>query len=424
MAVMLSVDGLGKRYRLGENTAGYGRLTESLSNRLRRRRGRDVATHGEIWALRDASFEIEQGEVVGLIGRNGAGKSTLLKLLARVTRPTVGRAEIRGRVGSLLEVGTGFHQELTGRENVYLSGAILGMRRTEIQRKFDEIVAFAGIESFIDTPVKRYSSGMGVRLGFAVAAFLEPEVLLVDEVLAVGDLEFRRKCLGRISEVSQEDGRTIVFVSHDLNAILSTCSRAIFVEEGRILMDGPATDVVSRYESHQSALARSDGEFVRTDAAPQFPVPLLTHASIISNGETRGHVVHGSSFVLRLKTNAESQVPRFGIDVRLLDARRRPVSYISSIEMQDIYFDAGDVIDLQIPYLPLASGLYLVELLAHITGRAFDFWSEEIAFDVVHFDPFQTGSTFTATPERGSVVPQHEWSVATNVGSPVRHAGA
>jgi lipopolysaccharide transport system ATP-binding protein len=249
-------------------------------------------------------------------------------------------------------------------------------------------------------------------------------VLLVDEVLAVGDLEFRRKCLGRISEVSQEDGRTIVFVSHDLNAILSTCSRAIFVEEGRILMDGLATDVVSRYESRQSALARSDGEFVRTDVAPQFPVPLLTHASIISNGETRGHVVHGSSFLLRLKTNADAHVPRFGIDVRILDARRRPVSYISSIEMQDVYFDPGDVVDLHIPYLPLASGLYLVELLAHVTGRAFDSWSEEIAFDVVHFDPFQTGSTFTATPERGSVVPQHTWSVATHVGSPERQSRA
>ena len=237
MANMVTVDKLGKRYRLGQNTAGYGRLTESLSNVVRRKRGDEVHTHLDLWALRDASFEIEQGEVVGLIGRNGAGKSTLLKLLARVTSPTEGRAEIRGRVGSLLEVGTGFHQELTGRENVYLSGAILGMRRSEIQRKFDDIVAFAEIGEFVDTPVKRYSSGMGVRLGFAVAAFLEPEVLLVDEVLAVGDLEFRKKCLGRIGEVSKEDGRTVVFVSHDLNAILSTCSRAILIDHGKILMD-------------------------------------------------------------------------------------------------------------------------------------------------------------------------------------------
>ena len=235
MTAMVTVEHLGKRYRLGENTAGYGRLTESLSNVVRRRRGEALDEHREIWALRNASFQIEQGEVVGLIGRNGAGKSTLLKLLARVTMPTEGRAEIHGRVGSLLEVGTGFHQELTGRENVYLSGAILGMRRAEIQRRFDEIVAFAEVESFIDTPVKRYSSGMGLRLGFAVAAFLEPEVLLVDEVLAVGDLEFRKKCLGRIGEVSREDGRTVVFVSHDLNSILSICPRAFLIDRGAIL---------------------------------------------------------------------------------------------------------------------------------------------------------------------------------------------
>ena len=239
MTTMVNVEKLGKQYRLGQNTAGYGRLTESLANALRRRRGADETTHSEIWALRDASFEIGQGEVVGVIGRNGAGKSTLLKLLARVTMPTEGRAAIRGRVGSLLEVGTGFHQELTGRENVYLSGAILGMRRSEIRLRFDQIVAFAEVEDFIDTPVKRYSSGMALRLGFAVAAFLEPEVLLVDEVLAVGDLEFRKKCLGRIGEVSQEDGRTVLFVSHDLNSILSTCPRALLVDHGRILADGP-----------------------------------------------------------------------------------------------------------------------------------------------------------------------------------------
>ena len=264
MTTIVKAESLGKRYRLGENTAGYGRLTESLSNAMRRRQGREIIEHLDLWALRDASFEITEGEIVGLIGRNGAGKSTLLKLLARVTTPTEGRAEINGRVGSLLEVGTGFHQELTGRENVYLSGAILGMRRSEIQRRFDEIVAFAEIESFIDTPVKRYSSGMGLRLGFAVAAFLEPEVLLVDEVLAVGDLEFRKKCLGRIGEVSHEDGRTVVFVSHDLNSILSTCPRAILVDHGKIVADGPRTQSPGSTRSARSARSRPEASsFVR-----------------------------------------------------------------------------------------------------------------------------------------------------------------
>ena len=309
---MVRAEALGKRYELGENTAGYGRLTESLSNVLRRRRGRAVSERREMWALKDASFEVEQGEVVGLIGRNGAGKSTLLKLLARVTSPTEGRAEINGRVGSLLEVGTGFHQELTGRENVFLSGAILGMRRSEIQRKFDEIVAFAEIEEFLDTQVKRYSSGMGLRLGFAVAAFLEPEVLLVDEVLAVGDMRFREKCVGRIGEVSREDGRTVFFVSHDLNAVLSTCSRALLIDHGRIDRDGPALDVVARYEAIQSRAARVDGEFVRSAPNPRFPLPVFAAAQIETRGGTGGHVVHGDPLRLIIETSDVLEGQRFG----------------------------------------------------------------------------------------------------------------
>ena len=201
-----------------------------------------------IWALRDVSIEIGQGEVVGIIGRNGAGKSTLLKILSRITEPTVGFVDIRGRVGSLLEVGTGFHNELTGRENVYLNGAILGMKRDEIDRKFDEIVAFAEVEKFIDTPVKHYSSGMYLRLAFAVAAHLEPEILLVDEVLAVGDAAFQRKCLNKMEGVGQQ-GRTVLFVSHNMPAITRLCERAILLDEGRVIQDGPASQVVSTYLS-------------------------------------------------------------------------------------------------------------------------------------------------------------------------------
>jgi lipopolysaccharide transport system ATP-binding protein len=409
---VITAEGLGKRYRLGGLAGGYGRLTESASNAVRGLVGKRVEREDvrELWALRGATFDVEQGEVVGVVGRNGAGKSTLLKLLARITPPTEGRAEIRGRVGSLLEVGTGFHQELTGRENLYLSGAILGMKRAEITSKLDAIVAFAELERFLDTPVKRYSSGMGLRLAFSIAAHLEPEVLLVDEVLAVGDLRFREKCIGRIGEVSREDGRTVFFVSHDLNAILSTCKRALLVEQGRIAMDGPAADVVSHYEAQQSELARVDGDFVRRAPSPRYPESIFTRASILAGGDVSGHVGHGEAWRLRLETNPQSSVREFGVDVRIVDARHRPVAYISSIMMQDVYFTPGDTVELEIPYLPLATGVYVVELFAHVYGRAFDEWLDEIAFDVIRFDPFATGSTYKPSPERGSIVPEHRWT--------------
>ncbi|MCP3980404.1 MAG: ATP-binding cassette domain-containing protein [bacterium] len=235
--VAIQAERLGKRYRLGESTGGafsYKSLRESLTAGLRRIASRESgAAPAEVWALRNVSFEIPRGEVVGIIGPNGAGKSTLLKLLSRITRPTEGRARIFGRVGSLLEVGTGFHPELTGRENVYLNGAILGMLRSEIDSRFDEIVAFAEVERFLDTPVKRYSSGMYMRLAFAVAAHLEPEILLVDEVLAVGDAAFQKKCLGKMDEVAR-GGRTVLFVSHNMNAVQDLCSRAMLLREGGI----------------------------------------------------------------------------------------------------------------------------------------------------------------------------------------------
>ncbi len=248
--IAVSVEGLGKRYRIAHQRDPYGRLTESLSDALRapfdRLRGKPRETTEWIWALRDVSFELRQGDVVGVIGRNGAGKTTLLKILSRITEPTTGSVMLRGRVGSLLEVGTGFHPELTGRENVFMSGAILGMRRAEIVRKFDAIVEFAGIEQFLDTPVKRYSSGMQVRLGFAVAAHLEPEILFIDEVLAVGDAEFQKKCLGKMSEIGQA-GRTIMFVSHSMPAILRLCERAVLLDHGRVVAHGSTSHVVRTY---------------------------------------------------------------------------------------------------------------------------------------------------------------------------------
>ena len=249
---VIRIDGLGKQYRIG-HVRGPRTLREDLVDLARAPFRRGTVDDGTVWALRDVSLEVKRGEVVGIIGGNGAGKSTLLKILSRIVAPTEGWGEIKGRIGSLLEAGTGFHSELTGRENVYMSGAILGMRRAEINRKFDEIVAFADIGPFLDTPVKRYSSGMQVRLAFAVAAHLEPDVLIVDEVLAVGDAEFQKKCLGRMADVSRSDGRTVLFVSHNMDAVQRLCGRAVLLERGRAVAAGQTAGVVAQY------LARTEG---------------------------------------------------------------------------------------------------------------------------------------------------------------------
>ena len=249
MNPIISAEDLSKEYHIGAARGAYSTLRESLMATVRtpfRRERNGQGPDQTVWALKDVSFEVLPGEVLGIIGRNGAGKSTLLKILSRITPPTAGRARIRGRVGSLLEVGTGFHPELTGRENIFLNGAILGMKRSEIAAKFDEIVAFAEVERFMDTPVKHYSSGMYMRLAFAVAAFVEPEILLIDEVLAVGDAEFQKKCLGKMGDVSRH-GRTILFVSHNLTAVKSLCSRAIWLDAGRIVNAGDTEAVVGDY---------------------------------------------------------------------------------------------------------------------------------------------------------------------------------
>ena len=255
---IISIEQLGKKYVIAHQRerAHYNTLRETMTlkvrdvlNGWRVRKGNDgvgKATREEFWALRDVSFEVKRGEVLGIIGRNGAGKSTLLKILSRITEPSCGRVRIRGRVASLLEVGTGFHPELTGRENIYLNGAVLGMTKAEIKRKFDEIVAFSEVEKFLDTPVKRYSSGMYVRLAFAVAAHLEPEILIIDEVLAVGDAQFQKKCLGKMHDVSRE-GRTVLFVSHNMATVLQLTSRSVLLNHGVVTFDGPTEDAIARY---------------------------------------------------------------------------------------------------------------------------------------------------------------------------------
>ena len=284
MAQAIEAHALSKRYQLGQMQAAYGTLRDSLARTSARMTGREKPPkREEIWALRDVSFNVREGEVLGVIGRNGAGKSTLLKILTRITTPTAGRAVIRGRVGSLLEVGTGFNPELTGRENAFLNGSILGMKRREIQRKLPDIVEFSGIEKFIDTPVKRYSSGMHVRLAFSVAAHLEPEILLVDEVLAVGDAEFQQRCLGRM-EAFGGTGRTVLFVSHNMQTINQLCERVIWLDGGSIMEDGNPSQVVTQYLQSASYATGAYASFPDDESAPGDDLARLLSVRVVDRG--------------------------------------------------------------------------------------------------------------------------------------------
>ena len=303
----IEVEGLGKSYRLGE-AHGTRSLREAITSTLRRASTHEGRHHrSEIWALRDVDLSVREGEAIGVIGRNGAGKSTLLKILSRITEPTAGVARIRGRVASLLEVGTGFHPELTGRENVFLNGAILGMTRREIGARFDEIVSFAGVEPFIDTPVKRYSTGMYLRLAFAVAAHLEPDVLLVDEVLAVGDAEFQSKCLRRMESVGA-DGRTVVFVSHNLGAVGLLCTRSVWLDGGRVHTVGPTAEVIEAYIRAQT-LGEADAWRDRSAG------PVTVHGVRVT--DARGHATETlpreEPIVIEVRYTLERSVPGFDL---------------------------------------------------------------------------------------------------------------
>jgi len=314
--VVLRVERLGKKYRIRhQRRASYTALRDIIAERARRilrspaNADGDAGAVEDFWALKDVSFEVRSGDVVGIIGRNGAGKSTLLKILSRITDPTEGRVELSGRVASLLEVGTGFHPELTGRENIYLNGAILGMSRAEIAKKFDDIVAFAEVERFLDTPVKRYSSGMYVRLAFAVAAHMEPEILIVDEVLAVGDAEFQKKCIGRISEVAR-DGRTVLFVSHNMGAIRRLTQRCLLLDGGRVRLDAPVQEAIDAYLGQASA-GVAHGVFVRPrDAIRDQPFAALRISTKLEpDGDAVDRFDCDRSFCICIDYEARRRVP-------------------------------------------------------------------------------------------------------------------
>jgi lipopolysaccharide transport system ATP-binding protein len=381
--------GLGKRYRLGE-AQYFKTLRDVLGSLGKPRIDTDVAKY--IWALRDVAFELPEGEALGVIGRNGAGKSTLLKLLSAITAPDEGTVELNGRVGSLLEVGTGFHPELTGRDNIFLNGSILGMRRSEIERKFDQIVAFSGVEEFLDTPVKRYSSGMRVRLGFAVAAHLEPEILVVDEVLAVGDAEFQRRCLGRMHDVARA-GRTVLFVSHQMEAIQSLCSRAIWLERGRIVMDGTPGDVVASYlaatlgESQTTDVAgRQDREgagecrIVRFGIAGPGGRPLMTGApALIEVGVSSERVLQPSDHLV------------FNVVIR--DHMDRMLTLLTNELTGEILATSGReaAFECEVAKLPLVPGRYSLDVSVWLRGTRQDRVMRAAAFEVLGGDFFGAG---------------------------------
>ncbi|MDF3056769.1 MAG: tagH 2 [Rariglobus sp.] len=311
--VVIRAENISKRYRIS-HLAGQGTLRDTMHHMARlawrRLRWNSKLNREDFWALRDVNFEIKRGEVVGIIGRNGAGKSTLLKILSRITEPTTGRITLKGRVASLLEVGTGFHPELTGRDNIFLNGAILGMSRVEIRKKFDEIVAFAEVERFLDTPVKRYSSGMYVRLAFAVAAHLEPEILIVDEVLAVGDAQFQKKCLGKIQSVAQNDGRTVLFVSHQMNAVQRLCTRAIVMQNGMIAADGPAHLIINGYLK-QSAPTTASRDLTGNDVGRRGTgVARFTHIELRNHeGRSSPEILRGEPVRISISVHATKRIP-------------------------------------------------------------------------------------------------------------------
>jgi lipopolysaccharide transport system ATP-binding protein len=428
-ALAIRAVGLGKRYRLGQRRERYGSLRDTLTTRAtasfralaRRFDGPRSAgprpADDHIWALRDVSFEIAQGDVVGIIGRNGAGKSTLLKILGRVTEPTEGYAELSGRVGSLLEVGTGFHGELSGRDNTFLSGAILGMRRAEIVRKFDEIVAFAELERFVDTPVKHYSSGMYLRLAFAVAAYLEPEILLVDELLAVGDAEFQKKCLGRMSDVAKQ-GRTVLFVSHNMGAIKALCAKGILLESGRETVYGDVEECVRRYgESVQSATTSTSVSLVDRRRRHASELVRFTELTLLDgSGQPSSTFRYNAPMTVQVRFRA-SQRLRVAVEVFLKGANGERVAVFGSAKFQGVWFQAVPdreiAIEMQVPRLPLASGRYALDVVLTIPHQWLDYIEDACFFDVEESDPGGTGYGYWQS--EGFVHIEHAWASASVV---------
>jgi lipopolysaccharide transport system ATP-binding protein len=412
-SLSINAENVSKMYRLGAALDGH----RSLASQLRHLAGAPLRhlrywretppEEDTLWALRDVSFQVHEGEVVGIIGNNGAGKSTLLKILTRITEPTSGRIEFRGRVASLLEVGTGFHVELTGRENVFLNGALLGMSRREILRKFDEIVEFAGVKRFLDTPVKRYSSGMKVRLAFAVAAHLEPEILLIDEVLAVGDTEFQRRCLGKMDEVARA-GRTIVFVSHQMAAVKSLCERVYLLEAGRVKAEGPTEEVVTQYVvQYAKAAAAADLHRIAADRGD---------ATLINEQPQFGeyYINCGSPLVLEFQIELPDEIPSASVGVTLYNSESSPVVAMST-KVQGIASSPGPAktwrVRCDLGCVPLNAGTYFTRVYVADGNHDIARFSNAQIIQFNEHDVFGWGNGLPAAEHWGHFYWAPDWQV-------------
>jgi lipopolysaccharide transport system ATP-binding protein len=407
----IAIERLGKRYTIGTapTTDTFREwLTATVSGPFRRFRRLTRGSGTDFWALRDVSFQVNVGEVIGIVGPNGAGKSTLLKILSRITPPTEGWAELEGRVSSLLEVGTGFHPELTGRENVFLNGAILGMLRSEIRRKFNAIVTFAELEQFIDTPVKHYSSGMFVRLAFSVAAHLEPEILIVDEVLSVGDLHFRNRCLGRMQDLRNE-GRTVLFVSHDMTSVRQLCTRALLLIDGHITDDGSPDAVTRRYERLHQTPGNSHG-----GGADRPNPPVGYHLRRVELRNAAGQVTStfegGEVMDIHLWSSGRAPENSYTVEFKLLDSEGDVISFGCANPVRSTYFSADQQHYVcRLGPLPLTEGSYAFSFTVRVWNRTrWDFWERAIAFEIAQCDLFNTGHSVRNLHDGDFVIAQ-EW---------------
>ena len=420
MAAIVEVRNISKQYRLG---TAY-RRTENFREFLQRKvgqpfrklrgasNGTGISSENFFWALRDISFDVQEGEVLGIIGRNGAGKSTLLKILSRITDPTEGRAYVRGRLASLLEVGTGFHSELTGRENIFLNGAILGMRRAEIQAKFDEIVAFSEVEKFLDTPVKHYSRGMYVRLAFAVAANLDPEILVIDEVLAVGDVSFQKKCLGKMSEVSK-GGRTVLFVSHNMATVENLCQRGIVLEQGKLAFAGTSKEAVKYYLNSVSGASERDGSQVdlsNSAGRTRSSRPLLSKIEFLrdDNEPLTGGLEIGGGLKIRVHFNLEKPTESFNIGLGFNSVMgQRVFTAHSFFEPNRSHGErvGPQVFTCDIPSLTLMPGDYNLRVWLDVNNAEADLIEDAARVTILESDFYGTGKA----PWNGTVVLKHRW---------------
>lgn len=410
----IRAQGLGKEYRIGavKDSARYSTLRDAISTGVRslmRRGGKGGSATNRVWALRNFDLSVNEGEVVGIIGKNGSGKSTLLKILSDIVEPSEGQAEIRGRVASLLEVGTGFHGELTGRENVYLNGAILGMRRWEVQKNFDKIVEFSGIGDYIDTPVKRYSSGMYLRLAFAVAAHLEPEVLIVDEVLAVGDFEFQQRCINRMKEVGQ-GGRTVLFVSHSMGAVEALCSRCVLIEKGRQVLDGLPHDVTREYRRRMTEVEEAAYALLEDVDNPLRKTRILQSAHILDEGGALSTAIAVSrAFEIRIGARIPANVREPIFIVRIDNAYgERLLTLRSPVRDSPCHNLSGEhEVSCRVDEFPLSPGVYRVGLAVFVRDNMIDSINDVLSFAVTDGELYSEGRR----PPLGTCIARSQWSV-------------